>query len=268
MNLQTACEMIGIQEKATLDELNERLRILEKEASTPARLQDIHKAYKLIYSHITQEKTKPKESFRKKADNFFYHYKYHVIFGLLLIILAGSFLYTFIGNQIGEALESGKSGADIEIMLFGDYEDEDLSPLKDKIKDLFPDWEQVDIDLVYAPSKAHSQEDMATMQKNQVTMAKAKPDLYIFDLHYFNQFLDNGPFLALDQFENIGQAEGNLQIHQQESDDREHIYGIDLTNNELFSGLKIAADEKIAVIRSKSKRKQNALALMQEVLKK
>lgn len=213
-----------------------------------------------------KEEANPKESFRKRLDNFLYHYKYHVIAGFLIILLASSLIYTIIEGQIEKMKEAKKPEADIEIMLFGDYKDDDLSPFKKKVKEMFPDWRQIDIELVYAPDNAYSQVDMAAMQKNQITMAEAKPDIYIFDFYHFNKFIENGPFLALDQYENV--KKDDPLFYQKKDDEQKHLYGIDITNNDLFSGLQIASAEKVAVIRTNSKNHENALAFIDKIIKK
>lgn len=199
-------------------------------------------------------------------QNFFYHYKYHVIIGLMLIILAASFIYTIIDNQIEKAREANQPSADLDIMIFGSYETEDFSSLENKIKQRFPKWERVNVEFVYAPHAPESQLDIAAMQKSQAIIHVSKPDIYIFDPHHFYKFVESGPFLKLDPDQNEWVSE-RLQFYQKEDDEQGHAYGLDITGYELFDGYEIEGEEKIAVIRTDAENKENALRFLREMNK-
>lgn len=269
MELHKAYEIINIQPDCTVEELDKRYDQLLRVESRQDHLDQINEAYRIIYSHLLKSDDSSNRSFRKKAENFFYHYKNIVIFGGILLILFGSLLYTLIDSQIEKRKEANLPPASLEVMFFGDYVDEDLALFDQKILDLFPAWDSVNSEIIYAPSDANSQMDMAAMQKSVVIMATETPDIYILDKNHYEKFMDLAPFLALDQLEeklpNDNVQESHLNYFQKESDDHERLYGIDLIDHKLFKGLAMENDNKIAVILSGSENEKNALDFLLKI---
>jgi len=262
MNLQTAFKIIGVDVNCSLEELNEQYFALTETATGKVHLEDIQSAYNLIRAHIYETNPEPKSSFQERLEHFYHYYKFHLIFGVLAVLLIGS----LVQGQIEKKLESNKPPADIEIMFFGNYQEEDLAPLENRIQSIFPKWERIKLELVYAPIEINEELDIGEMQTSRVKLVTAKPDIYIFDLHHFNTFIVDGLFLPLAQFENQLQTEDKWVLYQQADDDRMHIYGIKLTDHELFTGLAIASDEKIAIVRKNALNKENALDFLSKLL--
>lgn len=270
MELHKAYEIIGVQPDCTVEELDLRYDYLLRVESRQAHLDQINEAYRIIYNHLLKPDDQAKKSFRKKVDNFFYHYKNLVIFGGLTLILVISLLYTLVDSQIEKRKEANLPPPSLEIMIFGDYVDEDLSLLNQRIIDLFPAWESVKSEIIYAPSEADSQMDMAALQKSVVIMATETPDIYILDKNHYEKFIDQAPFLALDQLDeklpNDHVLKAHLKYFQREEDDREHLYGIDLINNDLFQGLAMENENKIAVILADTMNEDNALDFLLKII--
>lgn len=266
MNLQTAFEIIGVKEDCSLEELNEQYHTLTETKLKIEHLQEIQTAYNLILAHIYETNPKPKSSFRENLGHFFHYYKFHLIFGILTIFLIGSFANSLIQGQIEKKKEASKPPANIEIMFFGNYQEEDFSSLENRIQKFFPQWERIKLELVYAPIEIDSDLNIGEMQTSRVKLATAKPDIFILDLHHYNTFIVDGLFLPLDQLENELQTEDKWLLYQQEDDNRMHIYGIDLTHHELFTELAMASDEKIAIVRTNAMNKDNALEFLSKLL--
>ena len=266
MDLNTAYKIIGVTESSSLEEVNERYLTLTETKATIAQLDDIQTAYNIIKQHITEMRPKEKETFRSRVSHFFYHYKAHLIFGIIGAFIIGSLLYSIIGSQMEKRAEAKRPPAEVEMMLFGNYHQDDLSPLTDRIQALFPDWDRIEVDLEYTPAGSddpNSEMGMAAVQKSQVTLATARPDVFIFDLHHYNAFQDSDLYLKLDQFKDNPKVKDRLMLHQGEDDDQEHVYGIDLTDHELFADMPIAEEDKIFIIRTDAAQPENALKLLE-----
>src|SRR5699024_3090156 len=132
--------------------------------------------------------------------------------------------------------------------------------------DLFPEWERIELQLLYVPTEFNSEMDMATAQKNQVTLATEKPDIYIFDQHHFDTFVKDETFVQLDELARDG-MQGDERFLKKEIDGQEHIYGVDITDSQQFSGMAIESYEKIAVIRLNAYQEENAFEWLGAVLK-
>lgn len=269
MDLKTAYDILDIKKNCTLQELHTTFERLIKKEQSFTTLEEVKKAYQVVYTHLTNQAPIFNHSQPPKARlaNFFYHYKYHVIFTIIALILAGSFLYTIIGNKIDRAKDAKQPPVALELMLFGDYEEEDFTALEQKLLNMFPEWDSISTILVYSPTEVDTEEKMAAVQKNQVIIQQEEPDIYIFDLYHFHKFIDNAPLLPLDELKNkANKKEEVFKTHQKETDDHEHIYGVDLTNHPLFSGLQIEDKEKIAVIRTEATNKDNAWLFLSQLL--
>lgn len=266
MDLQRAFEIMGVREDCLLEELNDQYHTLIDTETRIDRVEDIQSAYNLILAHVYKTNPGPKSSFREKLDHFFHYYKFHVVFGVLAVLLIGSLTNSLIQGQIDKKKEANKPPADLEIMFFGSYQEDDLSSLENKIQGISPEWEHVNLELVYAPIEVNSELDIGEMQTSRVKLVTAKPDIYIFDAHHFNTFIVDALFLSLDQFENEVQTDDKWVLYQQEDDNQANIYGIDLTDHELFKGLAMASDEKIAVVRTNAINQEHALDFLSKLL--
>lgn len=211
---------------------------------------------------MNQKKTK--DSFQKKLDNFFYHYKYHVIFGFILLIFIGSILYTTTNNQIENQQEKNLPRADIEILLFGDYKvGIEKEILEKKLHNTFHEWKTIDLQIEYAPFDTTSYEDLGAMQRSMAVLHTEKPDVYIFDRHQFDKYIEDGTFVQLDEYFD---DEKNFLKYQKQGDDHPYVYGIDISNSQLFNDIEIIDKDKIAVISNKTEELDNALHFIEQAL--
>lgn len=266
MDLQKAYNILNLPEDCTLQDLEEQYYLLTEKRITPEELEDIQTSYNMVKAHIHEVNPPPKDPLKKRIGEFFYHYKNHLIFGIIGALIIGSFGYSFINGQIEKAREANKPPADLNIMFFGDYPDEELTSLENKILERFTSWEDVNIQLVYSPIEVSSEFDIGSLQKSRVELATSEPDLYIFDLYHLDLFMEEGVFYSLDEFSDEQHTEDRWHLYKLMDDKEKHIYGIDISDLDLFSELAIEPFEKIAVMRINPKNEENALEFLHTIL--
>lgn len=266
MDLHTAYRVMGLSEDCSLEELEEQYYLLTDKKINLDQLEEIQTAYNTIKSHIYKVNPPPKPPFKKRIEDFLFLYKNRIILIIIGVLIVGGFGYTIINGQIERIREANRPPADIDIMFFGNYPEEDISPLEDRILELLPTWEEVDVSLVYSPIEINSEFDIGSMQKSRIELATTTPDLYIFDQYHLELFMEQGIFFSMDEFRNEPHTEDRWHLFQLEDDDEEHIYGLDISDLDLFSDLPIDPHEKIAVMRLDSDNEENVLEFLHTIL--
>lgn len=264
MDLKTAYQIMGLSEDCSMDELTKKYyELTDSTRIPPDELEAIQNAYNIIRDHIEATTPPPEIPFKEKVSDFLYHYRMHLIGGAIALILLGSLAYSIITTQIDRYRESKLDPPAIEIMFYGHYYfDADLEPIENRILDLFPEWSRIKTELVYAPSDVNTEMDIAALQRSAVMLATERPDIYIVDEHQLERMLEDAPLHPLDEFEEMAELEDKLILSQQEGDDRDRIYGIDLTESKLFADTEIEIEDKIAIVRSDSENIDNAVEFL------
>lgn len=266
MDLKTACKIIGVTEDCSMDELTERYYALTEKRLPRDEIEEIQEAYNVLHAHVKETTPEPDIPFKKRMSDFFYVYKTRIFFGTIIAVVLGLFSYTFIGAQIERIKEARLPPPAVEIMFFGSYEQNaDLTSVEEGMLQMFPEWERVKLEIVYSPNEVHSEMDFAAQQRSTAELTMAEPDIFILDKEHFDAFVTQWPFVQLDQFEDEVDTEDKWLVFQKEDDEREHIYGIDLTDHELFAGTEVAQDKKIAVVRE-DENLENALEFLSEAI--
>src|SRR5699024_6311938 len=227
MDLNKAYSILNLPKDCSLQDLEEQYYLLTEKKITLDELEDIQHAYNIVKTHINEVNPPAKDPLKKRVEEFFYHYKTHLILGIIGVIIIGSLGYSLINGQIEKAKEANKPPANLNIMLFGDYPDEELTQLEQNILNQFPTWDNVDVQLVYSPIEINSEFDIGSLQKSRLELATSEPDLYIFDLYHLDLIMEEGVFYALDEFENEPSPEDRWHLYKLTDDAEEHIYGID-----------------------------------------
>lgn len=208
-----------------------------------------------------------KEPFKKKVENFFYHYTIHTVVGVLLTIFVISFGYSIIKGQIENYKDRHKIGIDLEILFFGNYSYEvDFTSLEDKFAVVFPDTD-IKLTYEYAPFDSMSPEDAGFHQRNVITLATSTPDIYIFDHYQFNKQIKDGVFPRFDESFIEDVDDDLLMYFKQEDDDDRYVYGIDLTDSELFADTAFEDIEKVVMLREDAHHLERAYEFIEEALK-
>ncbi|UOE94313.1 hypothetical protein [Alkalihalobacillus sp. LMS39] len=274
MDLKKAYHVLDIPENATEEEIEQQYMVwirqhkaqLNNPNQTPIPMDDINEAYRLIKEDLLDKKygTKtPKSPFREKLDHFFHYYKFHVVISVVSIVILYSLATTFISAQQEKAYLESLPPAEVDILFVGDYMLEDPSLIEGDILDMIPEWERVTADIIYTPSQASDNFDVAQQQKSMVLIATQKADVYFFDEESFVRFSRSGSLLPLpeEKFEGV---EDRFIKTETEENPTELTYGLDVSDHPMFSHLERKPDQLIATVIMDTPNEENALLLLQQ----
>ncbi|KGA98902.1 hypothetical protein BALCAV_0202165 [Alkalihalobacillus alcalophilus ATCC 27647 = CGMCC 1.3604] len=128
---------------------------------------------------------------------------------------------------------------------------------------LFPLWDPIHLEFIYAPTEIMEYNDLASFYQNQVVIQETEPDIYIFDKHYYQQFVENGPFLDTRFLQMNIPLEKQLPIAGTESEQL-FYYGIDVNN---FSPFQLLGDQdKFLLIHKSTNRIDSVEQFLQKLL--
>lgn len=249
MDLKTAYQIMDLPDTCTQKELQARYLHLTERRTYGKHLDDIQVAYNVIKEQLEKLNPPPQKTFKEKAFDFVYVYKIQLLIGLFALIVVASLSYTLINGISGQRFEANHPD-DIHIAFFGDFDEEDLDPLQNKLEAMFPEWDKIKVEIVYAPGAPGTDMDMVLSQKSQAYLATTKPDVFILDHHYFELFNDDTVYAPLDQFED---GPGRFV------NDDGKVIGFDLTTNDIFTGMDLADDKKYGIIPIMPKQMDNAV---------
>lgn len=285
--LKQAYELLAVSEDADQGEIEDRYYLLLrrhksniKDLSSTDRtiaeeeFEKITKAYQMIKGHLQQKNLEnnplyqaeqKKSPFRRKIENFFFHYRLHVFIGVIVFGLVASFVYTIVTKE-------KEIPADVSTMMVGAYYAEDFKPLEGRMTELVPEWERVAVIENRTPNleSADAMLDAALIQKSMAILASERPDIYIVDQWQFERLGDQTAFLPLDDYEEKLRAlvgEDRLMYAQFAEDDKTHLYGIDLTDSPVFEGITIDRLPKIFTIRNYIEDESKGLQLIEAMAK-
>lgn len=285
MDLQKAYKVFEAQKDINLVELEDKYLLWirksnsqhQKDHIDPSQIidmEEITEAYNAIREHLHEQEngdkqTEPKNPTREKIEHFFHYYKIHMLIAISVIIFSIYMVQGIIDNRQEQARLAALPPIDIEIMMYGEYLNDDITPMLENISADFPEWDRIEVNVVYAPTEVRSEFDIGSIQKNSITLMNERPDIYIMDLHHLQIFADNPPFFPLDDI--YHEAGGNLDSDrlyflQKTDDESERLYGIDITGSHIFDDLLLEGQEKIATIRTDAKNKENAVHLLRAVM--
>ena len=262
-DLKRAYELLGVSEEADKEEIENRYFLLlrrhkskaGKDSEEERRFEEITKAYQLIKAHL-QQKTlesnpvyqadQKKSPFQRKLEHFLMYYKFHLIGGVLAAVLIGSFVYSMVTKE-------KEIPADVSTMMVGAYYADDFNPLEEKMTELVPEWQRVKVIINFTPNESMGAFDAALLQKSIVLLATERPDIYIPDSWQFERLGHQEAFLPLDEWEDTLRSlfgEERLMYARFANDADRKLYGIDLKDHPVFSGIMLDDFPKIFSIRS------------------
>ena len=294
--LQEARKILGVTKASSKEEIEKKYdvilkkyRILKLEGNlNEAAEAEFHKstdAYRIIMGYEVEEpKVAKKETYtdkafdkvgidRKKADNFFHYYKYHILIGIvaaIIIVLTVRSIVT-------------KVEPDISIGLMGQINYEVQDSFKDKITKNVPEIKEISLDTVVL-SDRQDEQSYAYLQKAVVLLAASDIDMFLVNKYAFDTYAINGAFMPLDQiiknnnidisdskaiklrvvdeWEEPSSTTDTQRRPKSYVDAEPKLYGIDVTNNEFFKDLNVIGPEKILVVRVEPKNYDLVLKLI------
>ncbi len=272
-DLKKSAELLGVSEQATMEEIENRYYLVvrrhRKNPDDIPEFESISQAYKQLKEYHVNKMMENNEVYqaelrksptRRKIEHFITTYKVHLIGAIVALAFLSMIISTVVSNI-------GRVPADASVMLFGAYYAEtDAEPIEQRMTALVPEWERVGVQLVFVPEADSDQFDAGMMQKAIVMLATEKPDIYTVDAPQFERVGTQGAFLQLDDFEEQLRSwfdEERFVYEQFPEDTEAHLYGIDLTDHEVFEGLLIDQNSKIFTIRGGVEDPANALRILE-----
>jgi hypothetical protein len=285
--IEEARTILGIDENSSKDDIEKKYDIiirkyriaksdgtLDEEAQ--AEYERNTEAYRILMGYeIEEPQVEEKDTIadkafekmgidKKKANNFFYYHKFHIIVSIIALVIIGVSVYSFIT----------KAKPDISIGIMGEVNQDSFEALKEKVVKNIPEIKELGIDSVTLSNNYKDQYASANMQKAIVLLNASDIDVYLLSKYVYDSYADSGPFMALDDFA----KELNIDVSGSEylklrvvdewenpksgtverkvlkyRDSEPKLYGIDVTNNNFFKGIDFMGPEKILVIRSDPK---------------
>lgn len=274
-DLKRAYELLGVSEDADKEEIENRYFLLlrrhkskaGKDSEEERQFEEITKAYQLIKAHLQQkmlennpiyQADQKKSPFQRKLEHFLMYYKFHLIGGILAAVLIGSFVYSMVTKE-------KEIPADVTTMMVGAFYADDFDPLEGKMTELVPEWQRVKVIVNFTPNDTMGSFDAALLQKSIVLLATERPDIYITDNWQFERLGQQEAFLPLDDWEDSLRSlfgEERLVYARFPNDAEQKLYGIDLKDHPVFSGIILDDFPKIFTLRAGLEDTSNAMRLI------
>jgi len=296
-SLQEARKILGVTKASSKEEIEKKYdvilrkyRLMKMEGTldeaSEAEFQKSTDAYRILMGYEVEEpKVETKETYadkafekigidKKKADNFFHYYKYHILIGIVVVIL----LFFTVRSIVT------KVDPDISIGLMGEINFDVQDNFKDKITKNVPEIKEISMDTVVLSDRYTDESTYAYLQKALVLLAASDIDMFLVNRYAFDKYAENGAFMPLDQVikDNNIDVSDNQTIKLRVVDEWEEpssatdtqrrpktyvdaepkIYGIDVTNSDFFKDIDIIGPEKILVVRVQPKNYDLVLKLI------
>ncbi|MFC4307050.1 hypothetical protein [Cohnella boryungensis] len=276
--LKKAYALLGLTEDATREQVENRYYILMKRARAeksrseageddgePLDLTEINQAYNLVLG-IESEKSSTVEK-PTKLGHFFYYYKFHVIIGIIVLLIAGY----MVKEGIDKRREAANTPpANLSVSLFGNFYFADVDLLEQNMLKQIPEWQRIATTLVFNPPEIKSQQDMALQQKSVLMLMTEKDELYVMDAKNFESLASQGAFVKLEEFA----AKTGLQLPQDkllfartEEDPADAAYGIDITGSLVFRGIETSGERLIVSIRASEDKWADSRLLLDKLIR-
>lgn len=281
LDAKEAQEILGLGRNASRNDIERRYSILlkkhrmsssqdENSNAEQDKFELITKAYNLLMGYeepqIEQNPKKPNPLMKKmgidekKAQNFFYYYKFHMIIGIILLITV---IFTVKGcvNRIEPDFSTAFIG---EII----YSDSDA--FKKEIKAAVPEIKEPGFDGAFLTPDGKGEQEYAMQMKAMVLFAAQDVDLFILDKNNFKKYAQEGAFVSLDEIaSNLGvDKEKNKEFVLKTKDEsNEHLYGIDISSSKALKDGGITGKEFIAALPVRGKQLDKTLKVLKLLLK-
>ncbi|MFC5471432.1 hypothetical protein ACFPPD_22335 [Cohnella suwonensis] len=275
--LKKAYETLGLPADADREQVENRYFLLMKRARAAKSrtdaggegeealdLTEINRAYNLVLGietgkNVTVEK-------QTKVGHFFYYYKFHLIIGIIVVVLAAY----FVKEGIDKRREAANTPpANLSVSLFGNFFLAEEDALSANLLKLVPDWQRIKSTVVYVPAEMKSPQDIALQQKSVLMLMTEKSELYITDEKNFESLAFQGAFVPLDEFlkkEPLDVPESKIRKTKSESDTDSRAYGIDITGNPAFNGIELGGEHTIVAIRAKEEKWDDSFKLLKPLV--
>lgn len=286
LDAREACRVLGISDNAGRNEIERRYSILLKKyrmvsgqdedgGADPEQQEEefkrVTQAYNLLMGYeepVEEIPQTPNPILKKigvdekKARNFFYYYKIHMLIGVLVIIVVVLTVRSFVTRV----------EPDFNTVFIGaiDYY-ETTEKLAAEIRTAVPDIKEPGFDGAFITGSGDGQQDYAMTMKAIAIFSSGSADLLIVDKVNFEKFAAQGGFLNLDDIApslGVDLAENSELRLKAEDDSEEHLYGVDVGDSPALVEAGVHGTEMIATIPANTKKQDTAVKLMEYLLEK
>jgi ABC-type glycerol-3-phosphate transport system substrate-binding protein len=192
---------------------------------------------------------------KKKFEYIKEYYKFHIIIGIIVIVLLGSFIksqitkvnYVFNLTVIGSTVKSDKTVV-----------------VKNPTKKQSAEIDNIPIQTLTGSSDGNAYQ---FMQKIMAEVSANALDLVIISKGDYDSFVKNGMFYNLDKIKNSGLYEYKDIFIQGVSEDGEKgTFAVNIENSKVLKDYGMDTTDKVACIVSSSKEKEKALKALKWIL--
>lgn len=272
------------------DILMKKYRLLKSDGKldekSEADFEKITEAYKILMGYeVDEPKVERKDTYtdkafkkagldKKKADNFFYYHKFHILISIVAIIAIVLAVKSFIGRV----------EPDISVGFIGEVNVQEYDTLKTKIKENIPEIKEIEFDSAFlSQNPKEMQQEAANLSKAMVLLSVSETDVFLMNKYTYQNYAPSGPFMNLESVVkdlNIDASKSDyLKLKVVEEWDKPNteqkerkvlkykdaepkLYGIDVTNSKFLKGINIIGPEKILVIKQNAKNMNLVLKLV------
>jgi len=281
LEVKDAYKLLGVREGAGRDEIEKRFAVLLKkhrmsikegsENASEVNMEEIINAYNFLMGYEVkgaeeqEVDRKPNPLLQKigvdekKARNFFYYYKFHIVIGVIVLIV----LVTTLRGCLTRV------APDLNIAFVGEFFYSDTDGFETAIENKLPEVKEVGIDGAILSEKLDGQQEYAMQMKAVVIFAGGDTDVFILDRPNFEKYAGMGAFMSLDELVQdlgIDRNKNRSNVLKAEEEQVEHLYGIDVSSSPLFDKGGIAGKERIAAVNVRAKHYRNAVRLINILL--
>ncbi|MFC5702550.1 hypothetical protein ACFPVX_14695 [Cohnella faecalis] len=260
--LKHSYELLGLEETATREEVENRYFLLMKRAkSSGTDLSEVTQAYNRIVGIESEKENKTEK--QGKVAYFFYYYKIHLIVAIIAVLLIGGTVKSMVDKHNANAK---LPPVDVALDLFGGFYQADTERLEQNVLTAAPEWKRVKTTLTYVPAEMKSQQDMALQQKSFLTLMTEKMDIMILDTKNFENLANQQAFKPLEDWEDWLASSRisaeRLVAFKAEEDETAHPYGIKLSGSTFFEGTGLPKQSYIIAVRATAAHPEEAKKLL------
>ena len=265
MDFEKALEIMKIKKDYSIKELEKRYLILikmykNKEANKLDKsetMDDINRAYKILGNKLKgiDDTVIEERSFSNKFGEFMHYHKFHIIFTIIIVVLAVSLTYSILTRKKN----------DIRMVFQGLYGNR--VNVTDIVNDQIKSVNYPEVHLISLNDESKSLEDAAMMQKAFAVLYSGGVDLYVVDEKNFTDLKEKAPLVDLSDIAKKSKA-SDTNLRYKVKDNSRELVGIDISESDFIKKLQIQGEKFIICIIDKSEFKDKALEVVEEILKK
>ncbi|MCX7749422.1 MAG: hypothetical protein N2645_21390 [Clostridia bacterium] len=276
MDKKDALKMLGVRENAGEEEIKKRYHILLKkykslQAEDSENMPDainmnkLSEAYALLMGFEPTKQGSGPDSTKlsqteKKIENFFYYYKFHVLFGILALVVVSYIIYSIVSRV----------EPDVRVAIVGDFNQFAQKEIESHLREEFKEFKEVNVQIITLSEKGNTPQDHNMSMKAFTELAVGGNDVLIMDQVNFEKYSKDGVFLSLDTL--IGQLGDGLTEKTYallaKSDKEPHIYGIDVSGQPILKNLNLKGKAMIIGMRDSAPHYDNGVKVLKLFVKK